>query len=102
MTPETIRELARAQRLALSDAEVAVFGRDLEALEELCLPLQAVSADFFEQSRAKGLDAMRCDLPSACLAADAVAALTQGWEDGYIAVPRTVEEGGEAPCKASL
>ena len=85
-------DLARACRLSLTRDELLRFTRDLESLEELAATLCTVENRREEQRPANPLSALRSDEAIAGAWHSELLAACHEVSDGYIAVPRTVEE----------
>ena len=87
LTEERVKELARACRLSLTPEELATYTADLSALEELSRVLLTVTPDraATDVRPSRALGEWREDV----VEQTADAPLTQ---NGYIEVPRAVEE----------
>lgn len=91
---EQIRELARDARLALTDAEVARYTKDLQLLAELAevlceIPTPSREAD---EGAMSAKTALREDVVYPCLSREELLRVSPRSRDGYLVVPRTVEE----------
>ncbi len=93
-TPELTEALACTCRIRLTQEECRRFCRDLGELEALCAPLLALAGECSDEYRARPLSDLREDRVGECLPPDAVMAMAPRQSDGYIVVPRAVEEGG--------
>ena len=93
ITEERVRELAVAAQITLTDVEIANFAADLSALTELAdalldTPLQVGAASVVSESS----DAMRRDCVAACLPREVLLAPAPVCRDGYLVVPRALED----------
>lgn len=91
---EQTRELARAAQIALTDAEVAAFAGDLERLFLLADALLDIplTADAERDAAFADMNGLREDKPISCLPREALLRAAPRQRDGYVVVPRAVEE----------
>lgn len=95
ISEEQLRELARAAQLSLTDAEVGSFADDLESLFSLADVLKEVPLRASERGGdtvSASMNMLREDLPHPCLPREELLRAASRQRDGYIVVPRAVEE----------
>ncbi len=93
ITEEEIAELAKAAQITLTDGEIADFAADLSALTELAdallaHPLQSTVSPVASEAT----DPMREDRVAACLPRELLLRSASACRDGYLAVPRALED----------
>ena len=91
---EQTRELASSAQIALTDAEVSAFAGDLEKLFSLADALLDIplTADAKRDAAIADMNGLREDTPISCLPREALLRAAPHQRDGYIVVPRAVEE----------
>ena len=95
ISEEQLRELARAAQIELTDAEVTDFARDIEALFALADALYevpCVTAKRASDVAPVPMDALRADEAGSCMPRELLLRAAPCQRDGYIVVPRAVEE----------
>ena len=92
ISEQQMTELAHACRLSLTPEEIVQYARDLEELEAIASVLPASFVSAKRQEDACTLMQMRDDRVLPCLSGEAMLQNTPVAADGYILVPRTVEE----------
>ncbi len=91
---EQIRELASPAQIALTDAEVSEFAGDMERLFSLADSLRDIplTADAERDAAFADMNGLREDKPIPCLPREELLRAAPCQRDGYIVVPRAVEE----------
>jgi len=94
MTEEQIVALAKAAQIALTDQEVCAFTADLSALHDLADALLAYPLQSQDRVPAALTEAspLREDLVQTCLPRDLLLRAAPVCRDGYLVVPRAVED----------
>ena len=93
---ETVRALSAAAQIALTDAEIIKYGRELAELESMCAPLLLVvgQAESRDTAEPTPLSSLRDDTPAVCEGAETLLGNIPERYEAYIRVPRVIGEGG--------
>ncbi len=88
LTPEEVKKIAVLARIELSDAEIAKYGKDLDAVLDYVAELQQVNTDGLEiVSQVTGLEnVMRLDAPELNEIQQEIMANAPAIKDGYYKV----------------
>ena len=92
LSERTVTELANACRLSLIQDEIGQYAHDLGALEELAGALLAAEGRVEDVREALPMSALRDDEAVSQASRGELLASSDHVTDGYITVPRTVEE----------
>lgn len=92
VSEQTVMELAKACRLSLTEDETVQYARDIDSLETLAAALFTAEGDSGDWREALPLSAWRTDEAVSRSQRDALLKSAPHAADGYITVPRTVEE----------
>lgn len=93
LSPVEIQNAAKLARLTLTEAEVAEFAIELNAILEYFDQLDAVDTTAVESQKlpATAYDALRDDSPRCCLSQEAALQNAPESRDGYFRVPAVLD-----------
>ena len=92
LSEETVEELARVSCISLTREETARYCRDLNALEEMASVLLTLSPGEAWETGVALSQSLRPDEKAEGISCEAVLQVAPCSSNGYIVVPRTVEE----------
>lgn len=98
LSPAEVRRIASLARIALSDDEVAILGRDLSTVLGYMNRLRELDLSGIEPLAHGGDQAplLADDTPGPTLSIDALQSLAPSTYERYIRIPKVIDDGGGA------